>query len=102
MRRTQTGSARTRVVARNIPANKSMDQELRVADGYGALVEYFVREIKALGGQLITGAKVNTVRWEKGGSKSWPGGTGEIEIFRADAAVVTLPLGRVESRRGDF
>ncbi len=71
----------------------SLDQELRVADGYGALVEYFMREIQAHGGQLISGAKVKHVRWAQGTVEVMARRGRRNEVFRADAAVVTLPVG---------
>lgn len=69
-----------------------LDQQMRVADGYGALVEYFMREIQAQGGRLISGARVKHVRWAQGTvevlvRRGWN------EIFRADAAIITLPVG---------
>ena len=71
----------------------NLEQELRVADGYGALVEYFMREIQARAGQLISGAKVKRVRWEKGKVEVLARRRGRNEIFRADAALMTLPVG---------
>jgi monoamine oxidase len=71
----------------------SMDQQLRVADGYSALVDYFVREIEALGGRLITDAKVRYVRWEKGKIEVLARLDRGFKVFRAGTVVVTLPLG---------
>jgi monoamine oxidase len=71
----------------------NLDQELRVADGYGALVEYFLREIQALGGRLIPGAKVKHIRWAQGTVEVLARRNRRDEIFRADAAIVTLPVG---------
>jgi monoamine oxidase len=70
-----------------------MDQQLRVADGYSALVDYFVREIEALGGRLITDAKVRYVRWEKGKVEVLAKLDNGFKVFRAGTVVVTLPLG---------
>ena len=70
-----------------------MDQQWRVAEGYSALVDYFVRELEAHGGRLITGAKVRRVRWEKGRVEVFARRMGREEAFRASVAVVTLPVG---------
>jgi monoamine oxidase len=75
-----------------------LDQELRVAEGYSALVEYFVREIEARGGRLITGAKVSHVRWQWGNVEVIASRESRNEVFRADAAIVTLPVGVLKSR----
>ncbi|MGH7941703.1 MAG: flavin monoamine oxidase family protein [Limisphaerales bacterium] len=70
-----------------------LDQELRITDGYLALVEYFAREIQAYAGQLVPGARVKRVRWEKGRVEILAGHGGRDENFCANAAVVTLPVG---------
>lgn len=70
-----------------------LDREWRVADGYAALVEYFAREIQARGGRLITGAKVKRVSWENGEVEVRARSGRRDEVFRAGAAVVTLPVG---------
>jgi monoamine oxidase len=71
-----------------------MDEQSRVTDGYSALVEYFVREIEARGGRLLMGVKVRRIRWEKGKVEVQARrNSGNDQIFRADAAVVTLPIG---------
>lgn len=70
-----------------------MDQQMRVAGGYSALVEYFLREIHAHGGRLVMGAKVKRIRWEKGKVEVLARKNGRNEVFHAGAAVVTLPVG---------
>ncbi|HUA64868.1 MAG TPA: NAD(P)/FAD-dependent oxidoreductase [Alphaproteobacteria bacterium] len=70
-----------------------LEHELRVADGYGALVEYFLREIQAQGGRLIPETIVRRIRWEKGSVEVHARRRRRGEVFRADAAVVTLPVG---------
>lgn len=76
-----------------------LDQELRVAEGYSALVEYFVREIEARRGRLLKGSKVSQVRWQRGNVEVVAGHDSGNEVFRADAAIVTLPVGVLKSRR---
>jgi monoamine oxidase len=70
-----------------------LDQQMRVAEGYSALVEYFVREIRARGGRLISGAKVSHVHWKRGNVEVVAAHNSRDEIFHADAAIVTLPVG---------
>ncbi|HXC35242.1 MAG TPA: NAD(P)/FAD-dependent oxidoreductase [Candidatus Acidoferrales bacterium] len=70
-----------------------MDQQTRVGQGYSALVDYFVHEIQAHGGRLIVGTKVKRVRWEEGRVEVVARKGRRNQIFRADAAIVTLPVG---------
>ena len=71
----------------------NMDQQARVAQGYSALVDYFVREIQARGGRLIADAKVRCVRWEEGKVEVLARQGSRHEVIRAGAAAVTLPVG---------
>ncbi|HTV42516.1 MAG TPA: NAD(P)/FAD-dependent oxidoreductase [Candidatus Sulfotelmatobacter sp.] len=70
-----------------------MDRQSRVAEGYSALVDYFVREIKAHGGHLVWRAKVRRIRWEKGKTEVLAKVAGREKIYQACAALVTLPVG---------
>jgi monoamine oxidase len=70
-----------------------MDQQMRVTAGYSALVDYFIYEIQACNGRLISGAKVRRVRWEKGKVEVLARRGRRHEVFHAGAAVVTLPVG---------
>lgn len=80
----------------------NLDQQFRVAEGYGALLEYFVREIQARKGRLITGAKVRHVRWGKGKVEVTAKHGRRNEVFHGDAAVVTLPVGVLKVRDVTF
>ena len=71
----------------------NLDKQMRVVEGYSALVDYFVREIEARGGRLITGAKVRRIRWEKGNVEALAGVADGEDTFRGHVAVVTLPVG---------
>lgn len=71
----------------------NMDQQSRIAEGYSALVDYFVREIEARGGRLITGAKARCIRWKKEDVEVLAGVGGGEATFRGRVAVVTLPVG---------
>jgi monoamine oxidase len=70
-----------------------LDKQMRVAEGYSALVDYFIREIRARGGRLLTGEKVRRVRWEPGKVEVVSRRDNGDETFQAAAAVVTLPVG---------
>ncbi|HEY1790203.1 MAG TPA: NAD(P)/FAD-dependent oxidoreductase [Verrucomicrobiae bacterium] len=71
----------------------NLDQQSRLIEGYGALVDYFVREIQACGGRLISGAKVRRIRWKPGSVEVVARQGRRQKMFQADAAVVTLPVG---------
>lgn len=71
----------------------SIDKQSRVAEGYSALVDYFVREIEARGGRLFAGARVRCIRWENGKVEATARRNGRKYTFRAGVAVVTLPVG---------
>jgi monoamine oxidase len=71
----------------------SLEKQLRVTEGYSALVKYFTEEIQAHGGRLITGAKVRRIHWEKGTVEVMAARENSNEMFRAQIAVVTLPVG---------
>lgn len=66
--------------------------------GYGRLVDFLVQETQKLGGELLLGHAVNDVRWRPGVvelrcTTSTCGPT----TVRADAAVVTLPVGVLQA-----
>ena len=61
------------------------EKQARIADGYEPLVKYLVRKAQAAGAILKTESPVRSVEWKRG----------EVNLdgTRADAAVITLPLG---------
>lgn len=86
-------SAHACLLAEHSGEQLDLPQELRIADGYAGLVEYFAREIRARGGELVSGVKVRRVRWQSGNVEVLAGRDGGGEIFQGDAGIVTLPLG---------
>lgn len=61
----------------------------RIVDGYSKLVEYMVDAFHARGGQLTCDASVKEVVWKRGHVIVHTEG----QLFAADRAIVTLPLG---------
>ncbi|HEX4262800.1 MAG TPA: NAD(P)/FAD-dependent oxidoreductase [Verrucomicrobiae bacterium] len=74
------------------------DAQGRVTEGYSALVEFFENEIRARGGMLVTRALVRRIRWKKGSVESIVHRAGGQEMFPAEAALVTLPIGIWKAR----
>ena len=73
----------------------------RMTAGYGALVKFLQQEIWARGGKLITNAVVEKVRWQTGDVEVTYH-HGDREILKADAAVITLPLGVLKAGTVEF
>ena len=64
-----------------------------VRQGYGALISFLEREVRAAGVRLLLGAPVRQIRWRSGSvSVAWQSASGP-ESSRATAVVLTLPLG---------
>jgi monoamine oxidase len=73
----------------------------RINEGYGALVDFLESEIRAHGGKLVTNAAVEKVRWQPGHVEV-TFHHGDHEILKADAAVITLPLGVLKAGAVEF
>ena len=73
----------------------------RINEGYGALVDFLEAEIRAHGGKLVTNAAVEKVRWQPGHVEV-AFHHGDHEILKADAAVITLPLGVLKANSVEF
>ena len=65
----------------------------RVNEGYGAVVRFLQRESERHGARLIMRAVVRSIRWKPGGIEVIWKQAGRARIAKADAAIVTLPLG---------
>jgi monoamine oxidase len=76
-------------------------QQGRINEGYGALVNFLESEIRAHGAQLVANAVVEKVRWERG-QVEVTFQHGDREIIKADAAVITLPLGVLKAGDVEF
>lgn len=76
-------------------ASDQMDGEWqgRMTRGYSALIRFLQRRSIRAGGRLIANARVTHVRWNsKGVEATWRYGR-DTKKTRADAAIITLPLG---------
>lgn len=65
------------------------DEQFFLPAGYGRLIAGLERELQRAGVAITVGAPVRRVRWKRGEVRVEAG----RETFRAEAAVVTLPLG---------
>ena len=74
----------------------------RVNEGYSALVQFFEKEIRMRGGALVPNAPVRRVRWKSGSVEIIIRRAGSEEMFPAEAALVTLPLGVWKAREVQF
>jgi monoamine oxidase len=73
----------------------------RIKEGYGALVNFLETEIRAHGGKLVANAAVEKVHWRPGHVEV-TFNHGDREILKADAAVITLPLGVLKAGTVEF
>jgi monoamine oxidase len=65
----------------------------RLTDGYGAMVSLLARELETLGVRISTETLVRRLNWEPGHVEAVAQSPCGERSFRADCAVVTLPLG---------
>jgi monoamine oxidase len=96
--RTERISAQSLLAAERASEQMSGDAQARVNDGYSALVEYFENEIRSRGGTLVTDALARRVRWKTGAVEISVHRAGGGEMFPAEAALITLPLGVWKAR----
>jgi monoamine oxidase len=78
--------------------NMEGDAQARVNEGYSALVEFFENEIRSRGGTLVKGALARRVRWKTGAVEVVVHRSGSEEMFPAEAALITLPIGIWKTR----
>jgi monoamine oxidase len=75
----------------------SGDRMFRVLEGYAAVPAFLLQRFVAAGGEFFPSAPVRSITWKPGGV--------EVEagcVFRAAAAVITLPLGVLQARTIKF
>ncbi len=70
----------------------------RTNEGYSALVQFFENEIRSRGGTLVKEALARRIRWKRGAVDIRVHRAGGEEMFPAEAALVTLPLGVWKAR----
>jgi monoamine oxidase len=66
------------------------DHAFRLPNGYHQVIEYLWREAEKNGAQIRLNSAVNTVKWGENGVEIVAGP--EAEVFRAWAAIITLPV----------
>ncbi len=74
------------------------EAQARVNAGYSAVVEFFENEIRSRGGTLVKGAPARRVKWKSGAVEVMVNRSSNEEMFPAEAALVTLPLGVLKAR----
>ncbi|MEI9864903.1 MAG: NAD(P)/FAD-dependent oxidoreductase [Limisphaerales bacterium] len=74
----------------------------RINEGYGSLIDFLEREIRAHGGELLTGAVVEKVRWQPGQVEVTFHHDERQVVIEADAVVTTLPLGVLKAGTVEF
>jgi len=77
-------------------------QQGRIVEGYGALIDFLARDIESHGGRLVTGAAVQKINWEPGRVEVTCRQQDEPKVFKADAAIITLPLGVLKAGLVEF
>jgi monoamine oxidase len=70
-------------------AGAEAEKQIRLVEGYQSLVDHLVGKARNRGATLILNSPVQSVEWKHGAVL--------IAEFRADAAVITLPLGVLKS-----
>jgi monoamine oxidase len=75
------------------------DEQSRLRNGYADLVNFLRKSAEACGVRVQTNARVYLIRWRRGSVEI---DCENGEVFEADAAVVTLPLGILKSGRIRF
>ena len=91
-------SAQALLAAEKSAEKMDGDAQGRVNEGYSALVGFFENEIRSRGGTLANGAPVRRVRWKPGAVEAAVHRSGSEEMFPAEAALITLPLGVWKAR----
>ena len=69
------------------------DAQARVNEGYSALVGFFESEIRSRGGTLVKEALARKIRWKRGAVEITVHRAGSDEMFPAETALLTLPIG---------
>ncbi len=76
-------------------AAEQMDgsSQARLAQGYGPVIDFLVREIEAAGGKLVSGTAVRRADWKPGNVEVTTETDGRTSKLAGAAALFTLPLG---------
>jgi monoamine oxidase len=95
---TERISAHALLKAEHSAGQMKGDEQARINDGYSALVHFFENEIRSRGGTLVKGALARRVRWKAGAVEIRVHRAGAEEMFPAEAALITLPIGVWKAR----
>ena len=76
-------------------------KQARINEGYGALINFLASEIRGHGGKLVNNAAVERIQWHRGHVEV-AFRHGDLETLKADAAVITLPLGVLKAGSVEF
>ena len=71
----------------------SGDEQARLKEGYGALVDWMAAQVRKRGGTIHTGAVAHLVNWKSGEVEVHFERAGQRDHVSADTALITLPLG---------
>jgi monoamine oxidase len=77
----------------------SADRLFRVVEGYERVPQYLLRRFRDAGGELLRSTVVRSIDWEPGQVEV---ATDTGRVLLAKAAILTLPLGVLQSRRVTF
>ena len=77
-------------------------KQMRLREGYTALVDFLVSAAQKNGATLLRGVTVQRIDWRKGGVHVQAIRGDQPEEYMADAAIVTLPLGVLKARSVTF
>ena len=79
------------------------DRVFHVAEGYDAVMEFLASQFRAAGGDLVLGAAVRRIEWQRGGvtvetaGAGIDGGTAGGNELRAQRALIAVPLGVLQA-----
>ena len=73
------------------------DEQSRINQGYGALVDFLVAKAREAGADLRKSVLLRKINWESGHVEIEALHDGAIEHFSGDAAIITLPIGVLKS-----
>jgi monoamine oxidase len=77
-------------------------QQGRIVEGYGALIEFLAHDVQKHGGKLVTDTAVEKINWQPGLVEVTCRQKEEHKVFKADAAIITLPLGVLKAGSVEF
>ena len=77
------------------------DRTFRIRQGYGALLHLLESECTRLGVQISLNHIVQRIDWEREGVRVQTEASGTVNEVAGECAIITLPLGVLQSREGD-